>query len=309
MAEGDSSSGSRNGDDNSILKRLMALLSGRNHEPTLREQLEEKIIEHEEEAAEDGGAEDADGDLSAPERAMLKNLLHFSETRVDDVMVPRADILGISEDASFAEAVAAFAEHDHSRMPVYQDTLDNISGFIHIKDIFAVLAEGKERPESLEPFIRQPRFVPQNMGVMELLEEMRRTRTHLAIVLDEYTGTEGLVTIEDLVEEIVGEIEDEHDDEPEALFTEISPGIWDADARTELEDIAEAVGDPKLEEIDEDVDTLGGLAFVIAGQVPQAGEILLHPESGWKIEVLEGDERRVTRVRLHMPEVVGEAAG
>jgi CBS domain containing-hemolysin-like protein len=299
---------SENGDDSGIIKRLMALLTGRSHEPTLREQLEEKIIEHEEEAAEDGEQQEDDGDLSAPERVMLKNLLHFSETRVDDVMVPRSDILGIAEDSSFDQAIAAFAEQGHSRMPVYRETLDNITGMIHIKDVFAVLAEGKERPDSLEPFIRQPRFVPQSMGVMELLEEMRRTRTHLAIVIDEYSGTEGLVTIEDLVEEIVGEIEDEHDDEPEALFSETAPGIWEADARTELDDIAEAI-DPKLSEVDGDVDTLGGLAFVIAGQVPQAGETLLHEESGWKIEVLEGDERRVTRVRLHMPEVVGEAAG
>jgi CBS domain containing-hemolysin-like protein len=123
---------------------------------------------------------------------MLRNLLHFSEHRVDDVMVPRSDILGIARDASFDEAVAAFAEHGHSRMPVYKDTLDNITGMIHVKDIFAVLAEGKEKPDSLEAFIRQPRFVPQSMGAMELLDEMRRTRTHLAIVIDEYSGTEGL---------------------------------------------------------------------------------------------------------------------
>jgi CBS domain containing-hemolysin-like protein len=312
MPEGDSSSGSRNrsenGDDSGIVKRLIALVTGRNHEPTLREQLEEKIIEHEEEAAEEGEAEEDDGDLSASERTMLRNLLHFSEHRVDDVMVPRSDILGIPEDASFAEAVAAFAEHGHSRMPVYRETLDNITGMIHIKDVFAVLAEGKERPGSLEAFVRQPRFVPQSMGVMELLEEMRRTRTHLAIVIDEYSGTEGLVTIEDLVEEIVGEIEDEHDDAPEALFSEVAPGIWEADARTELDDIADAL-DPKLADVEEDIDTLGGLAFVIAGQVPQAGEMLFHQESGWTIEVIDADERRVTRVRLHMPEVIGEAAG
>jgi CBS domain containing-hemolysin-like protein len=177
-----------------------------------------------------------------------------------------------------------------------------------VKDIFAVLAEGKEKPESLEAFIRQPRFVPQSMGVMELLDEMRRTRTHLAIVIDEYSGTEGLVTIEDLVEEIVGEIEDEHDDEPEALFTETNPGIWEADARAELDDLAEAL-DEKLAEVDEDVDTIGGLAFVIAGQVPDVGDMLVHAESGWKIEIVEGDERRVTRVRLHRPEVIGAAAG
>jgi CBS domain containing-hemolysin-like protein len=311
MPEGDSSGGSRhrseNGDDSGIVKRLMALLTGRNREPTLREQLEEKITEHEEDV-EEGDSPEEDGDLSAPERMMLRNLLHFSENRVDDVMVPRSDILGIRDDASFDEAVAAFVEHGHSRMPVYKDTLDNITGMIHVKDIFAVLATGEERPDSLEAFIRQPRYVPQSMGVVELLDEMRKTRTHLAIVIDEYSGTEGLVTIEDLVEEIVGEIEDEHDDEPEALFTETAPGIWEADARAELEDLAESL-DPKLAEVDEDVDTIGGLAFVIAGQVPHIGDILIHEQSKWRIEILEGDDRRVTRVRLHMPEVVGEAAG
>jgi CBS domain containing-hemolysin-like protein len=311
MPEGDSSGGSRhrseNGDDSGIVKRLMALLTGRNREPTLREQLEEKITEHEEDV-EEGDSPEEDGDLSAPERMMLRNLLHFSENRVDDVMVPRSDILGIRDDSSFDEAVAAFVEHGHSRMPVYKDTLDNITGMIHVKDIFAVLATGEERPDSLEAFIRQPRYVPQSMGVVELLDEMRKTRTHLAIVIDEYSGTEGLVTIEDLVEEIVGEIEDEHDDEPEALFTETAPGIWEADARAELEDLAESL-DPKLAEVDEDVDTIGGLAFVIAGQVPHIGDILIHEQSKWRIEILEGDDRRVTRVRLHMPEVVGEAAG
>ncbi|MGL5837346.1 MAG: hemolysin family protein [Sphingorhabdus sp.] len=308
MPEGDSLNGSRTRSEDSgesrIWQRLKALLTGRNSEPTLREQLEEKITEHEEDVAEDGDVEEADGDLSATERVMLRNLLHFSEHRVDDVMVPRSDILGIPENASFDEAVAAFAEQGHSRMPVYKDTLDNITGMIHIKDVFAVLAEGKEKPDSLEAFIRQPRYVPESMGVVELLDEMRRTRTHLAIVIDEYSGTEGLVTIEDLVEEIVGEIEDEHDDEPEALFAEAAPGIWEADARAELDDLAEAL-DPALGKVDEDVDTIGGLAFVIAGQVPVPGDVLTHAESGWKIEILDGDDRRVTRVRLYMPEVVG----
>jgi CBS domain containing-hemolysin-like protein len=231
---------------------------------------------------------------------MLRNLLHFSEHRVDDVMVPRSDIVALNESASFAECVASFAEHGHSRLPVYRDTLDSITGMIHIKDIFAVLAEGKEVPESLEAFIRQPRFVPQNMSVLALLDEMRRTRMHLAIVLDEYSGTEGLVTIEDLVEEIVGEIEDEHDEEPEALFTQLSPDLWEADARAELDDLAEAI-DPKLALIDEDVDTLGGLAFVIAGQVPNVGQMLLHEASGWRLEILEADEKRVTKIRLFAP--------
>ena len=303
MPEGDSFSGSRTAtdDDNDgrIWQRLKTMFFGRDHEPTLREQLEEAIAEHEEDS-DSADQSDNDGDLTAVERTMLRNLLHFSEHRVDDVMVPRSDIVAIEESAGFADCIAAFAEHGHSRLPVYRDTLDSIIGMIHIKDVFAVLASGEQPPESLEAFIRQPRFVPQNMSVLALLDEMRRTRTHLAIVLDEYSGTEGLVTIEDLVEEIVGEIEDEHDEEPEAMFTQLSPALWEADARAELDDLAEAI-DPKLSEVEEDVDTLGGLAFVIAGQVPDVGQMLTHEASGWKLEILEADEKRVTRIRLFAP--------
>jgi CBS domain containing-hemolysin-like protein len=303
MPEGDSFSGSRTAtdDDNDgrIWQRLKTMFFGRDHEPTLREQLEEAIAEHEEDS-DDHDQSDNSGDLTAVERTMLRNLLHFSEHRVDDVMVPRSDIVAIDESAGFADCIAAFAEHGHSRLPVYRDTLDSIIGMIHIKDVFAVLASGEQPPESLEAFIRQPRFVPQNMSVLALLDEMRRTRTHLAIVLDEYSGTEGLVTIEDLVEEIVGEIEDEHDEEPEAMFTQLSPVMWEADARAELDDLAEAI-DPNLSEVEEDVDTLGGLAFVIAGQVPDVGQMLMHEASGWKLEILEADEKRVTRIRLFAP--------
>jgi CBS domain containing-hemolysin-like protein len=303
MPEGDSFSGARTAtdDDNDgrIWQRLKTMFFGRDHEPTLREQLEEAIAEHEEDS-DDADQSDNGGDLTAVERTMLRNLLHFSEHRVDDVMVPRSDIVAIDESAGFADCIAAFAEHGHSRLPVYRDTLDSIIGMIHIKDVFAVLASGEQPPESLEAFIRQPRFVPQNMSVLALLDEMRRTRTHLAIVLDEYSGTEGLVTIEDLVEEIVGEIEDEHDEEPEAMFAQLSPVMWEADARAELDDLAEAI-DRKLSEVEEDVDTLGGLAFVIAGQVPDVGQMLTHEASGWKLEILEADEKRVTRIRLFAP--------
>ncbi len=303
MSEGDSFNGVKtvtdDDSDGRIWQRLKAMFFGRDHEPTLREQLEEAIAEHEEDSDE-SGAPDQSGDLTAVERTMLRNLLHFSEHRVDDVMVPRSDIVAIDESASFADCIASFAEHGHSRLPVYRDTLDSITGMIHIKDIFAVLAEAQETPDSLEAFVRQPRFVPQNMSVLALLDEMRRTRTHLAIVLDEYSGTEGLVTIEDLVEEIVGEIEDEHDDEPELLFMQMGPDMWEADARAELDDIAETI-DPKLSEVDEDVDTLGGLAFVIAGQVPNVGQMLLHEASGWRLEILEADEKRVTKIRLFAP--------
>lgn len=307
MPEGDSSNNvtrpqtrpMNDDDDGRIWQRLKNMFFGRDHEPTLREQLEEAIAEHEEETDGDPTPQNS-GDLSAVERTMLRNLLHFSEHRVDDVMVPRGEIIAIADTASFTECVASFTEHGHSRLPVYHETLDSIIGMIHIKDIFAVLAEQREKPATLESFIRQPRYVPESMGVLELLDEMRRTRTHLAIIVDEYSGTEGLVTIEDLVEEIVGDIEDEHDDAPEALFCEISPGIWECDARTELDDAAQAI-DPKLAEVDEDIDTLGGLAFVIAGIVPSVGDMLLHEASGWQLEILNADEKRVTRLRLHAP--------
>lgn len=274
------------------------MLFGAESEPTLRDQIEEAIEEHEGEPA---GA----GDLSPVERQMVRNLLHFGERSVHDVAVPRADIIAVSEAASFDELVALFAEAGHSRLPVYRHSLDAITGMIHIKDVFEILAKGSAKPESIAGLVREPRYVPTSMGVLDLLAEMRATRTHLAIVVDEYSGTEGLVTIEDLVEEIVGEIEDEHDEAPEASLVALGGGMWDADARTELEDVAAEL-DPRLAEVDEDVDTLGGLAFVLAGHIPEPGTVLETP-SGWRIEVTEADARHITRVRLHAPAPVAEA--
>lgn len=279
---------------------IRTLLFGGNSEPSLREQIEEVIDEAEEDGAERRGSSIV-GDLSPIERKMLRNLLHFGEQTVDDVAVPRGEIIAISESASFEEIVAIFADAGHSRLPVYRETLDEVVGMIHVKDVFAVLAEGRTPPPLLD-LLRQPLYVPQSMGVLDLLAEMRAKRTHLAIVIDEYSGTDGLVTIEDLVEEIVGEIEDEHDDEPTALFVPDADGCWDADARAELDDIGEVI-DPRLAEVDEDVDTLGGLAAVLAGHVPAVGEVLHHP-SGWRIEITEADEKRVHRLRLHPPVVV-----
>ncbi|KGB57681.1 hemolysin family protein [Sphingopyxis sp. SE2] len=296
----DQGSSNRSEEDSSrsgLLSGLKNLLFGGDKEPSLREQIEEVIDEAEEEG-EDRRGSNIVGDLSPIERKMLRNLLHFGEQTVDDVAVPRADIIAISESAPFAEVVALFAEAGHSRLPVYRENLDEVVGMIHVKDVFAVLAEGRPPPPLLD-LLRQPLYVPQSMGVLDLLAEMRAKRTHLAIVIDEYSGTEGLLTIEDLVEEIVGEIEDEHDDEPEPLIVAGEDGCWDADARAELDDVGEVV-DPRLADVDEDVDTLGGLAAVLAGHVPEVGEILLHP-SGWRLEVIEADERRVHRLRLHPP--------
>lgn len=283
-----------------LMAGLRKLLFGGDKEPSLREQIEEVIDEAEEDGGDRRGS-GAVGGLSPIERKMLRNLLHFGEQTVDDVAVPRGEIIAISETASFADIMAIFAEAGHSRLPVYRETLDEVVGMIHVKDVFSVLAAGST-PPPLADLIRQPLYVPQSMGVLDLLAEMRAKRTHLAVVIDEYSGTEGLVTIEDLVEEIVGEIEDEHDDEPTALFAPAEDGCWDADARAELDDIGEAI-DPRLADVEEDVDTLGGLSAVLAGHVPAIGEVLEHP-SGWRIEVTDADERRVNRLRLHPPVVV-----
>jgi CBS domain containing-hemolysin-like protein len=276
-----------------LWRQIRKLLPIGEADQSLRAQLEEAIDEHEED-----GEPAEEGDLSPLERQMVRNLLHFSESDADDVAIPRGEIIAIPRTASWAEVVRAFAEHGHSRLPVYGDTLDEVVGMVLIKDVFTYLAEGKA-PKDWTQLLRQPLFVPQARGALDVLADMRSSRVHLAVVVDEYSGTDGIITIEDLVEEIVGEIEDEHDDAPEALLIELEGGMWEADARAELEEVGETI-DPRLGEVEEDVDTLGGLAFLLAGQVPQVGAILDH-DSGWKLEVIAGDEKRVTRLRLHPP--------
>jgi CBS domain containing-hemolysin-like protein len=277
-----------------IWRGIRTLLFGDEQEETLRDRIEDAIDEHEDE----GGKAPA-GDLAPIERQMLKNLLHFGERDAGDMGVPRADIIAVEETTSFAALVELFADAGHSRLPVYRDALDTVIGMVHIKDVFNILATGAPHPPSIAGLIRQPLYVPQSMGALDLLAQMRSSRTHLAVVLDEYSGTEGLITIEDLIEEIVGEIEDEHDEAPTALLVPIDGGGWEADARAELEDVAETV-DPRLGEVEEDVDTIGGLAFVLAGRVPEAGERLAH-DSGWTLEVVDADSRKVNRLRLHPP--------
>ncbi len=285
-----------NGDStDSIWRGLKGLIFGTPDE-SLRDQLEDAIDRHEGDPA-----PDAVGDLTPLERQMVRNLLHFGERDAGDVGVPRADIVAVEEGTSFADLVQLFAEAGHSRLPVYREKLDTIIGMVHIKDVFNILATGAEHPASIADLIREPLYVPMSRGALDLLADMRQKRVHLAVVLDEYFGTEGLVTIEDLIEEIVGDIEDEHDDAPEALLVPIDGGAWDADARAELEDVAQLI-DARLAEADGDVDTLGGLAALLAGHVPQIGECVDHP-SGWKFEITEADERRINRLRLHPPVV------
>ena len=294
MADDRSSAGNGDPSESNIWRGLKTLIFGGAHEESLREQLEEAIDRHE-----DDPAPDAKGDLTPLERQMVRNLLHFGERDAGDVGVPRADIVAVEEGTTFAHLVQIFAEAGHSRLPVYRGELDTIIGMVHIKDVFAILATGAEHPADISGLIREPLYVPMSRGALDLLADMRASHVHLAVVLDEYSGTEGLVTIEDLIEEIVGEIEDEHDEAPEALLVPIDGGAWDADARAELEDAAEAI-DERLGEADSDVDTLGGLAAVLAGHVPAIGECIVHP-SGWTFEIIDADERRIHRLRLHPP--------
>jgi CBS domain containing-hemolysin-like protein len=284
---------SRSGQDGrTFWSGLRALLFGDDSESTLRDEIEEAIESREGEAP-------RVGDLTSAERQMLRNILHFGEKNAGDVAVPRGDIIAVPADTSFEGLIAAFAEAGHSRMPVYEDSLDTVIGMIHVKDVFAVQVGTAPAPDDIRTLMRTPLYVPESMGVLDLLARMRADRVHLAIVVDEFGGTEGLLTIEDVVEEIVGEIEDEHDEEMPGLLIPLEDGCWEADARAELGDVAEAI-DARLGLVEEDVDTLGGLAFVLAGRVPRTGEILEHP-SGWRLEVTDADTRRVARLRLHAP--------
>ena len=230
---------------------------------------------------------------------MLRNLLHFGDLTAGEIAVTRGDIVAVPDTISFAQLEATFAEAGHSRLPVYGDSLDQVIGMIHMKDLF-VASRDPERDRTINALMRTPLFVPESMGVLDLLARMRAERMHLAIVVDEFGGTEGLVTIEDVVEEIVGDIEDEHDEAEANRLVLLDDGLWEADARLELEELAEAV-DARFANEEDEVDTLGGLLFLLAGRIPDKGESVVHP-TGWRLEAVDSDPRRILRVRLHAPE-------
>jgi CBS domain containing-hemolysin-like protein len=292
MATNNDDTGSR------LWRGMRALIWGEDSEQTLREEIEEAIDEAEE-------SHPVAGDLTPVERQMLRNLLHFGDETAGDICVTRGDIVAVPRSIAFDDLVKAFAEAEHSRLPVYGESLDEIIGMVHVKDVFAAMID-ESRDRSMPTLLRTPLFIPESMGVIDLLARMRAERVHLAIVVDEFGGTEGLVTIEDVVEEIVGEIEDEHDIEEEGLLTRLDEGVWEADARVELEELAETV-DARLTWEEDEVDTLGGLVFLIAGHIPASGESVVHP-SGWRLETVDSDPRKILRVRLHAPDSDGQAA-
>jgi CBS domain containing-hemolysin-like protein len=263
--------------------------------------------------------EAAGATLSPEERAMLRSILKLGDMRVEDVMIPRADIEAIEIETPLAEVIAVFRETGHSRMPVYREELDDPVGMVHIRDLMAWLADqavskpaaqshGTPRfdfstvdlTQTLETtkLVRPVLFVPPSMPARALLKRMQVSRTQMALVIDEYGGTDGLVSLEDLVEIIVGEIEDEHDLEEEPTIQQVADGVFVADARTAVEDAQELIG-PEFRAGGnaEDVETIGGLVFSATGRIPPKGEVVQAVE-GFDFEVLDADPRRIKRVRI-----------
>ncbi len=320
MNDPDSSNAGQGPDHrSSFWKKLRNRIYGRS-ELGLRESLEGAIEAH---------ATQHPGDMvQAETRSMMLNIIEFAKLRVDDVMVPRVDIVAIDEAAQMSELLEKFVEANHSRMPVYRESLDGISGMVHVKDFMRwMTAKGARKRKSAKgdkPTIiaglsitgtelnttvkqsglhREVLFVPPSMPVMDLLVKMQASHIHLALVIDEYGGTDGLVSIEDLVEVIVGDIADEHDTDEDSLFKDMGDGTFTADGRLDLSRLELLVKIDLFTDEEEEADTLAGIVFELAGRVPTRGEIIRHA-SGLEFEILESDPRRVKRVKINTKNVV-----
>jgi magnesium and cobalt transporter len=281
------------------LRSLLRLIRRPRNGESLRETIDEMIEEP---------PADGPDPLGAQERVLIGNILKGHDRTAADVMVPRVDIVALDVETPFPEVVRYLIEQGHSRVPVYRESLDDVIGFIHVKDILPSVAERREA--KLVPLLRKVLFVAPSSPILDLLVQMRQARTHIAMVVDEFGGIDGLATIEDLIEEIVGEIEDEHDVAGGPQLVERPDGTVIADARTPIEVLEERQGirlRPAGEQ--EEVDTLGGLVSSLAGRVPKRGEVIAHP-SGIEFEVLEGDPRRIKRLRVRsLPAASGAAGG
>src|ERR1051325_10245731 len=243
--------------------------------------------------------------ISSQERVLIGNILKGHDRTAADVMVPRVDIVALDVDQPFTEVIKCMVEHGHSRVPVYRETLDDVIGFVHVKDVLAPVAD--RRPVKLTRLLRKVLFVAPSVPILDLLVQMRQARTHMAMVVDEFGGIDGLATIEDVIEEIVGEIEDEHDVPDAPSLIERPDGSVIADARLPIETLEEQHGTRLRPDGDEEaVDTLGGLVFTLAGRVPKRGEVIAHPD-GIEFEVLDADPRRVKRLRVRgLPAAIGK---
>jgi CBS domain containing-hemolysin-like protein len=290
---------------NSLLWRIQGLLRRRTAD-TVRDQVEELLEGRQEEGA-PRTPDGIGGGLDQNERALLGNVLRLRDKAAYDVMVPRADILAMPEDLTLDQAIRLIQREGHSRFPVYRENLDDIVGMVHIKDVFA--AVGRDPASfSLKAILRRPLFVVPTIPVLDMLLQMRAARIHMALVVDEYGGIDGLVTIEDLVETIVGDISDEHDEVAPVTILDRPDGTVELDARTTVEAFEQKFGAVLTEEErSADIDTVGGLIFTLAGRVPARGELISHP-SGLEFRVLDADPRRIRRLRVRRPGAAGEPA-
>ena len=281
------------------LHRMAGKLRRRPHE-SVRDRMEELI-----ERPTDTTPADAP-ELDVQERALLTNVLKLRGITAVDVMLPRADIVALPDSMTFDEAMALIQAEGHSRYPVYRGQLDDIVGMVHIKDIIGGI--GREAPFSMTSILRKPLLVVPSVPVLELLLKMREARVHMALVVDEYGGIDGLVTIEDLVETIVGDISDEHDEVDGPRMVDRPDGSMDLDARTPIEEFETRMGAVLTEEErGADIDTVGGLIFTLAGRVPAKGELVSH-SSGLEFRVMDSDPRRIRRLRVRKRSADGKAA-
>lgn len=255
---------------------------------TLRETIEEYIEENPVNAEnEDSG--------SLLEKSLISNVLKLRDMPVEDVMIPRANIIAIEQESAEKDLLSQMIDIQYSRLPVYKEELDNVIGTIHIKDVLSTIARGE--PLKLESLIREVPIVAPSMHILDLLLDMRQTRKHMAMVVDEFGGIDGLVTMGDIIEEIVGQLEDEHDTDVQPRIVRAKDGSFVADTRYDLDEFEETYGKILTEEEREDNDTIGGLVFYLAGRIPEKGEVLTH-SSGMVFEVLDADQRRVNRVKI-----------
>jgi CBS domain containing-hemolysin-like protein len=269
-----------------LRERLRTMLrpKGRAAEEQLRDTIEE-IIEEGDAPAEPMGT---------AERAILSNVLRLREVSAEDVMVPRADIVAIAQDIDLDRLAEFFAREAHSRLPVYRDTLDDVLGFVHLKDVVRARQSGSGA--KLADLLRKVLFVAPSMRVLDLLLEMRKSRTHLALVVDEYGGVDGLVTVEDVVEAIVGDIEDEHDVEEGPRLQKVGDA-WLVDSRVSIEEFQSQTGLALDDETREaDIDTVGGAVTALAGRVPGRGEVIRHA-AGCEFEIVDADPRRIKKLK------------
>ena len=242
---------------------------------------------------------DNEREFSIEEREMLTNIIGFGKSRVEDSMFPRADIISADINTPAEEIIKLFSECNHSRIAIYRENLDDPVGMLHIKDFVGALSEKNIEEITIEPLVKDLLFVPPSMKSRELLLKMQVSRVHMALVVDEYGGTDGLLTIENLIEEIVGEIEDEHSD-AEVHKINIYEKFIDIPARATIQEAEEILGFELLsDDIDEEIDTIGGLVFLLAGRIPQRGELITHPKD-FEIEIREVDQRKIINVRFRL---------